>query len=288
MRPEEALNTRPKSVALVALGASHSDFLRECLGDKGHPFPFDEVWVVNRGIACFKHDKAFIMDDLRWIEDRDRVYSQMIQQATSPVITSTVYPEYPMAVKYPIQEVIRCIGDDYLINTVAYAVAYAIYTGVKELSLYGCDFHYPNRAEAEEGGQNVTYLLGISRMFGMNFRLPPSTTLMAAHTAKMTNGRMARPLYGYHRMEERKKKQEAGRPAQNSSLIPVAAMRQFQAPPPGGVQPVPGVNPGGAAHIKTEEDNNGSGVERSPRLQESGGDGSGKDDPKEPLREVRA
>ena len=67
----EPLLTRPKKVAIVALGISVHEFVREMLQSTRYEKPpFDEVWTLNRGMRAIAHDKLFVMDDLRWIKEK--------------------------------------------------------------------------------------------------------------------------------------------------------------------------------------------------------------------------
>ena len=194
---------RPEKVAIVALGRSSHSYIAEVMSDHGMKNPFDEVWGINRALRGFVIDKLFCMDDFRWLEARNENYSNSLRAFDKPIITSTVYPEYPMSVEYPLQEVIQSIGDDvFAVNSVSYAVAYAIHIGVKEMSIYGADFSYPNGNTAESGGQAVAYLLGIAKERGIQFRLPANTTMLYANETKQTNQGMVREYYGYHRKAE--------------------------------------------------------------------------------------
>ena len=44
--------------------------------------------------------------------------------------------------EYPIEDVVRQTKSYYLNNTVAYAVAFALWSKVKEINLFGIDFSY--------------------------------------------------------------------------------------------------------------------------------------------------
>ena len=93
------------------------------------------------------------------------------------------------------------------VNTVSYMVAYAIYIGVKELSIYGADFWYPGSDKSEEGGQAVAYMLGVATSHGMRHRLPNSTSLLYSNKMQFdpkTGKSLGRPPYGYHRKQELK------------------------------------------------------------------------------------
>lgn len=201
----EPLLHRPETVAIVALGRSSHSFIGEVMSKQGMKDPFDEVWACNRGIAGFKHDKVFCMDDLQWLDDRDEYYGKHLRNSEKPIFTSTTYTDFPMSVEYPIQEVLETIQDDiFTVNTISYMVAYAMHIGVKHLSIYGADFFYPNGSTAESGGQAVAYLLGIARERGMQFRLPQNTSLLYSDKAKFGPGGqpLGREWYGYHRKAE--------------------------------------------------------------------------------------
>lgn len=200
------LLTRPKKVAIVALGFTAQHFIQEVMSNPTMKAPFDEVWTLNRGLRGFAHDKLFCMDDFRWLEKRNEAYANFLKEHDKPIITSTVYDDYPMALPYPLHEVIEFWEDDICtVNTVAYAVGYAGYIGVEELSIYGADFCYPNGNQAERGGQAVAYLLGAAaHKTGMKHRIPAGSTLL--HSDKIVNdgGAARRVYYGYHRRDEMK------------------------------------------------------------------------------------
>jgi hypothetical protein len=210
---------RPDRVAIVALGFSSQSFVQEqiALGSTGKK-AFDEVWTVNRGINTFRHDKLFVMDDFKWLEQRDPGYAAFLKNHDKPVFTSTVYGDYPSAVEYPLPQVVESIGDDcFCVNTVAYMLAYAIHIGVKEVSIYGADFFYPNGNQSERGGQAVAYLLGVCQERKIFYRIPQTSTLLYSNGVKIVGGQAKRTYYGYHR------KDELNHVAQNARNTPVRA-----------------------------------------------------------------
>jgi len=80
---------------------------------------------------------------------------------------------------------------DYFNSTAAYAVAYAIYLGVEKISLFGCDYTYPNAHDAEKGRACVEFWLGYAAAKGIKIGLPKGTTLMDALYSRQER------LYGY-------------------------------------------------------------------------------------------
>src|SRR3990167_7282242 len=214
MNPADCLKTRPKIVAIIGLGVSRLAYGEQICVD-GCKTPWQEVWTVNFGGHFLRHDKLWVMDDLREQAKRIESYGDMLRRHPAPIITSTAYPEYPQSVRFPIEAVVAALGDDFLNSTVAYAIAYALTTGVKELWLFGCDFHYPNQTRAEEGGQCAAYLLGLGRHFGMTFKLPHQTTLLGCYHGVVVGNSVRRPLYGYAKQPFIPEVQDAAQPSQS-------------------------------------------------------------------------
>ncbi len=207
----DPLLTRPKHVAVVALGPSCKAVIAESMSTPGMKNPFDEVWTLNRGLRGFMHDKLFLMDDLRWLEKHDKTYARWVRKHNKPTMVSTVYHDYPNAVAYPLHEVMEYIKDDiFTQNTVSYMIAYAMYIEVERLSVYGADFVYPNGNFAEKGGMAVAYLLGMCQEKGIKFRLPAETTMLYANTVKMAGSELTRVHYGYHRKDQMRKEKQRG------------------------------------------------------------------------------
>ena len=214
MNPADCLKTRPKIVAVIGLGVSRLAYGEQICVD-GCNTPWQEVWTVNFGGHFLRHDKLWVMDDLRAQAKRIESYGDMLRRHPAPIITSTAYPEYPQSVRFPIEAVVAALGDDFLNSTVAYAIAYALTTGVKELWLFGCDFHYPNQTRAEEGGQCAAYLLGLGRHFGMTFKLPQQTTLLGCYHGVIVGNSVRRPLYGYAKQPFIPEVQDVAQPGQS-------------------------------------------------------------------------
>jgi hypothetical protein len=76
--------------------------------------------------------------------------------------------------------VINSCGIAYFNNTAAYAVAYAVHIGVKKISMYGCDYTYPNAHDAEKGRACTEFHLGIAKARGIRIGLTDKTSLMDA------------------------------------------------------------------------------------------------------------
>jgi hypothetical protein len=135
---------RPKSVAMVGLGPSANNYWLELAGWDQEKPPWQEVWVVNRASEAFVHDVAFNMHDLRDLAKKFPNEGKRLLRVKTPLITTTAYKEYPTSVAYPLMPVLDFLKTDLVNSTPAWMVAYAMLIGVKEIYLYGMDFHYTN------------------------------------------------------------------------------------------------------------------------------------------------
>ena len=187
---------KPEVVSLVALGTSKLDFFNETMTTGNKRGVADEVWVINKMGVIVEHDVLFRMDDLKTrYECNDKRYSggnagkdginihdtydQFLREHTKPIITSTAYPEYPSSVEYPLEAVINTIGYSYFRSTPAYAAAFAIHIGVKQLRLYGLDYVYPtDRYKGEAGRANLEFILGVGMAMGMDVFVAAKSTLL--------------------------------------------------------------------------------------------------------------
>ena len=137
----------PKIVSLVALGSSKLAFFNETMITGSPRGLADEVWVINKMGVSVKHDMLFRMDDMRHCYPCNNksykggnvtgaksihdTYDEFLRNHDKPIVTSMAYPEYPMAIEYPLEAVINTIGYSYFRTTPAYAAAFAIHIGVK-------------------------------------------------------------------------------------------------------------------------------------------------------------
>jgi hypothetical protein len=112
-----------------------------------------------------------------------------------PIVTSRAHPDYPGLVEFPLAEVLNDFPKGYFNGTAAYAVAYALHLGVQKLSMFGCDFTYPNAHDAEKGRACVEYWLGMGVARGVDIAVAKTSSLLdACHS-------QAERFYGYDTLE---------------------------------------------------------------------------------------
>lgn len=194
----------PAHVAIVGLGPSCVTFFELTRRLGGMSAWCDEVWGINAIGDVLRCDRVFHMDDVRIQEARatakpDGNIAAMLKWLKThpgPIYTSVVREGYPGLVAFPLQEVLNAKHDSnggapYFNSTAAYAIAYAIHIGVKQISLFGLDYTMPNAHHAEQGRACCEFWLGIAAARGIEITVPETSTLMDG---------CARPehrLYGY-------------------------------------------------------------------------------------------
>jgi SAM-dependent methyltransferase len=184
----EHRDTAPNHILILGLGPSLEGYvdIAKRLGGR-HAF-CDEVWGINAVAGVVQCDRVFHMDDVRIQEIRAAARPESniarmldwMRRHPGPIYTSRPHPDYPGSVAFPLEEVINSCGMAYFNSTAAYAVAYAVHIGVKQISLFGCDFTYARAHDAEKGRGCVEFHLGIAKARGIQIGFPANTSLMDA------------------------------------------------------------------------------------------------------------
>ncbi len=189
VRDERAKQSlKGKHVAIVAMGGSSSAYLDyvKCLGGR-KPYA-DEVWGVNAIGDLLQCDRIFHMDDVRVQMRRAEARPESniarmmdwMREHPGPVYTSHYEPGFPGLVEFPLRQIVGDLREMYFNGTVAYAVAFAIWSGVRKISIFGCDYSYEHSHHAEKGRACLEYWLGIAKGRKINLSLPRNTSLMDA------------------------------------------------------------------------------------------------------------
>ncbi len=177
----------PKHVAILGLGPSLEAYV-DVAKRFGARLGFaDEVWGMNAVADVVHCDRVFHMDDVRIQEIRAAARPESniaamlgwLKRHPGPVYTSIPHPDYPGLVAFPLEAVLNELGGVlYFNSTAAYVVALAVAVGVEKITLFGCDFTYPNAHQAEQGRGCVEFYLGMAKARGIKIGLPNSTTLL--------------------------------------------------------------------------------------------------------------
>lgn len=207
----------PAHVAIVGLGPSCATFFELTRRLGGVSAYCDEVWGINALGDVLKCDRIFHMDDVRVQEARARAkpdsnIASMLNWLKShpgPVYTSVVRDGYPGMVAFPLEAVLNSKMDSnggapYFNSTAAYAIAFAVYLGVKKISLFGLDYTLANAHHAEKGRACCEFWLGIAAARGIGIVVPETSSLLDACEPEK------RRLYGYDCVDVHLHDQEDG------------------------------------------------------------------------------
>jgi len=199
-------------IAILGLGPSLDGYTGLTKRAGGRRAFCDETWCVNALGAVFDCDRTFHMDDVRIQEIRaaalpDSNIARMlawIKTSPGPIVTSRAHPEYPGLVEFPLRDVLERFPMGYFNNTAAYAVAYALFIGATKISLFGCDYTYPNVHHAEKGRACLEFWLGMAAEMGVQLSVPKVSSLLdACHS-------QADRFYGYDTLDLALSRDEAG------------------------------------------------------------------------------
>ena len=193
----------PAHVAILGLGPSlevYTDVVRRAGGRSAF---CDEAWAINALGDVLQCDRVFHMDDVRIQELRaaaapDGNIAAMLKwlrRHPGPIYTSRAHPDYPGLVEFPLEAAINDLQYAYFNSTAAYALAYAIHIGVQKVSLFGCDYTYPNAHHAEKGRACLEFWMGVAASRGILIGIPDRSTLMDSMAP------LAERLYGYDTLE---------------------------------------------------------------------------------------
>ena len=185
-------------IAIVGLGGSYADYISARIASQ----EFDEVWGINCIGAILHVDKTFMMDPVSRFIDTENAGSQtgvareFLAKNAAPIYSCIEHKDYPSIELYPLEKVVKDTGICYFNNTVAYAIAYAVWKKVKKICLYGIDFTYKNVNMAESGRACVEFWCATAIAKGIKIEVAHRSGLLD------TNVPDNEKLYGYHRLDD--------------------------------------------------------------------------------------
>ena len=194
------LELEGKNIAIIAMGNSQLDYHKMIT----HSKTFDEVWAINAMIGVLKRvDRAFVMDPVsRFFDTDDAGNMTVMMRETLPVADYPIYTcdldkRVPALIEYPIEEVVTDLDCGYFNNTIAYAIAFALWNNVGGISMFGADFTYKgNLYFAEQGRGCCEFWLAKCMDKGIIVQVALTSGLLDADVP------VQEKLYGYHRLED--------------------------------------------------------------------------------------
>ena len=189
-----------KNIAIVAMGNSQLDYHKMIT----HSHQFDEVWAINAMIGVLKKaDRAFIMDPVsRFFDTEDAGNMTVMMKETLPTIDYPIYTcELDKRVsaleEYPITSIVKDLNCSYFNNTIAYAIAFALWNKVSGINMFGADFTYKSNLYFAESGRGCCeFWLAKCTDADITIQVALSSGLLDSDVP------IKEKLYGYHRLED--------------------------------------------------------------------------------------
>ena len=189
-----------KNIAIVAMGNSQLDYHRMIT----HSEEFDEVWAINAMIGVLKKaDRPFILDPAsRFFDTEDAGNMTVMMRETLPTINYPIYTceldkRVPALEEYPIDAIVKDLKCGYFNNTIAYAIAFALWNKVSSINMFGADFTYKsNLYFAESGRACCEFWLAKCTDAQITIQVALSSGLLD------TDVPIKEKLYGYHRLDD--------------------------------------------------------------------------------------
>ena len=140
-----------------------------------------ELWGMNVNHKFMtRWDRWFQLHPPVWggrpFYGRSIEHYEFLKSCDVPLFMGHPNGEFPTAVLYPTDDVVKNLGRNYLTSTVAKAVAMAIYEEVDEIKIYGVKM--ASNTEYVEQRPCVEWLIGLAEGRGIKVDLPPDTPVM--------------------------------------------------------------------------------------------------------------
>jgi len=188
-----------KTVALIGLGVSQVDFAIGLENSR----EWDEIWCINSAGLVYPADRIFALDPASRFFDSDDAGKQtnamikLMSESDVPIYTCEEDPRIKNPVRYPVEEVCNATKCAYMNNTVAFAIAYALYNKVARIDLFGIDFSYKENMHFAEAGRACVEFW-ISKCMSEDIVVGIS----GRSTVLDSNVPATEKLYGFHRLDK--------------------------------------------------------------------------------------
>ena len=188
-----------KTVAIIGLGVSQVDFAIGLENSR----EWDEIWCINSAGLVYPADRIFALDPASRFFDSDDAGKQtnamikLMSESDVPIYTCEEDPRIKNPVRYPVEEVCNATKCAYMNNTVAFAIAYALYNKVARIDLFGIDFSYKENMHFAEAGRACVEFW-ISKCMSEDIVVGIS----GRSTVLDSNVPATEKLYGFHRLDK--------------------------------------------------------------------------------------
>ena len=147
-----------------------------------------EFWCLNEFYKLIPEIKEFRAD--RWFEihNRDSVskateeHQKWLKECPVPLYMWQKYNDLPNSVKFPRDEIIEwlknkgCSGAGYFTNSISWMLAFGMYEGFEEISVFGVDM--ANDSEYQGQRPSCEYFIGLAEGMGIKVYIPQASDLL--------------------------------------------------------------------------------------------------------------
>lgn len=121
--------------------------------------PFSVPWATRCDICIQVHDPVIWRNPTN--PNDPKHYERLQANTTIPVLMQEEYPDVPMSVKFPLDEIKAKYGDFLLSSSAAESIAWGLYMGYKRIEMYGVEMATNTEYATQRPG--VTYWIGMAR-----------------------------------------------------------------------------------------------------------------------------
>jgi len=144
--------------------------------------PFDdpeyEIWTLNQLYRHVPRSTRHFDIHCNWEEGNvdGTDHRGWIRDSPVPVYMMKTHDEFPNAVRYPIERVIKDSGIDNFTSTIAFEVGLAMAEGFKEIALFGVDLIVGTEYSVQKAC--LEFWLGMAHARGIEVRIPGECALL--------------------------------------------------------------------------------------------------------------
>lgn len=172
--------------------------------------PEFEIWGLNQGYAHMlrRADRWFEMHMPEATADvRDPDYLTFLKNCPIPIYMIQQFDEYPTSLRYPIEDAIQYVGQDYFMSSIAYMLVLAAMEEFEEIHIYGVNLAIGDEYFYEK--PNAEFIIGLLRGRGVKVYVPQASSLLKQFRR-----------YGYH---------VDARPAQSLKVLLQGRINEYKA-----------------------------------------------------------
>lgn len=197
----------PEKIAIIGCGPSMYDYVGIKASDQSHNFHVDEVWGINKAGCAVHTDLDFHMDDYAFLQGQPNSPAAFLEKERGvPVFMPRETEKCPDSLEFPLSLVLKIPGArKYFNHTAAYAMAYAIAIGVKEICLFGVDYISDSKPYTAGGSMKndpykymacMAFWSGIAAARGINVIVTPNSPFLDTdeHKNKQFYGYLTPPI----------------------------------------------------------------------------------------------